>query len=1546
MTSNGPKKIGKYDVEKIIGRGGMGVVYKAIDAALGRPVAIKMMTASYAEDADLLKRFYREAQFTGNLHHPNIVTVYDLGDLEGNPYFVMEFLEGESLDSIIGSRREVSLLQKLSYITQVCSGLEYAHRQRVVHRDIKPANVMVMKDGAVKIVDFGIARLGNDRLTRPQQVMGSYHYMSPEQINDKEVDARTDIFSTGVVLYQLLTGRLPFDASDVVSTLMKVINTPAPPLSEFVSGYPQELDEIVNKALQKNKEDRYQSAEEFSFDVLQVSEKLTQEEIGGILQHAEGLCEEGDLTAAREEALQALRLDRQSTRANEMLRRIQQLALKRQHVESARVLVAQAEESLANRDFGHAFESLEEAKALDTSDVFLGKAVEVVRILKERSDKLRNAIREAASARAAGRLEAAQKAINEALEIEPEDPQVVELVQAISRDLNEQKLRKELESLLEQARTQIANDRFSDALNVLTKARSLGMESHTVTELIERANNGLEQERRRRERDRLISSIEGALSRKEFKSACDVADEALHQFPADARLLELKQSAEEQRADDERRRCIQDQIDAAQRLVEQGRTSDAQEVLKAALERYPAQSMLQSAISSVEHRIALEVAEHRKSEYIRNAKDSIRRKAYEDAIQSLMRAKSEYPGNDFDDLLQFAHEQQNKDELELKIEAITKEARGHLDADEHEQAIEIVESALREMPVESLKILAAEARRRLVEFQRGVQDAISNSQRLLDLERADQAVGMLQSQPRSYSRVPEFVSALENARRMQAKLQTIDAAKQQIWELLADGNLDGASTLLEQCCSDFGARGDLDQLRHEIESERARLRVRAFETEIVEAEMLARMGSHEAAIRTLDSVSESVASVPPQLKSRYDSVRQHSIAELERLKVEAEKRERERIRAESQERERKERERRQAEEYARKESEAKAKQEAEGKAKREAEVRKQERQAKERQEAEKRAREEAEIRQRRKLEEQLQAQKQADKDDKDKDTDAGPDLTLPYGPMGPIRPTAPPVRGGDQRTFVPQNKKSEPNVAELTPPQGLAIHGPTSSWRVEDTRISAGPPSAASNEAPPAELGESSLKTAPPLSHETAVPLPQTEPSGGVPAKLIAGAVAVALVLGAGWFLLRPHPATSTVAVEFATSPPGIQLRVKDQGCVSPCRMSLPDGNYVVNAQLDGYKSAEIPFSVNKSEGSKTVNVSLQQMSNTSTASASVSENAAGAAAAAAKTGTLIVHANVNDAKVFIDDKESGTTSDGTFQIPLVPKRHRIRVEKDGFEKSRPQWATIRAGAESQATFKLKPAPSASSTASADNKTTQSAATSNNQAKPAQTEDTTKLAAQSQTPQQPASQPPQVVAPKPQPPADDGSQLWASIGNSTRREDFENFRNHFPNSPHADQAAKKIEQIDWEDARAKKDESSIQAFLTKYPNGPFSDIARKELQKLQAQKLQAADRQAIVSVLKTFEGAYNTRNADELASIWPGLPKQELKKIRDSFKQANAVNMRLQYSDPTINGDRASVNCKRSVQFTFKEGARPEVTDHVTIQLHKTDGAWRVDSVR
>src|SRR5262245_59744343 len=245
----------------------MGVLFRGIDPVLDREVAIKLMLLDFSEDEEQLRaRFYREARAIAKLQHRNIVTVFEFAEENTTPYIVMEFLQGASLASRMKSPLPISLEDKLNIVSQLCDALNYAHEQGVVHRDVKPANVFLLPDGSVKLLDFGIAKVQiSTQMTRTRDVLGSVSYMSPEQADGAgPTDGRSDIFSTGGLLYELLTGRKPFDSDAPTATILKILNEQPTPVTDFVPGVPASLVAASNKALAKKPEDRFATAGEMS----------------------------------------------------------------------------------------------------------------------------------------------------------------------------------------------------------------------------------------------------------------------------------------------------------------------------------------------------------------------------------------------------------------------------------------------------------------------------------------------------------------------------------------------------------------------------------------------------------------------------------------------------------------------------------------------------------------------------------------------------------------------------------------------------------------------------------------------------------------------------------------------------------------------------------------------------------------------------------------------------------------------------------------------------------------------------------------------------------------------------------------------------------------------------------------------------------------------------------------------------------------------------------------------------------------------------------
>jgi serine/threonine-protein kinase len=262
---------GRYRIQRKLGAGGMADVYLAEDQELGRRVAIKILNNRHANDAQFIERFRREAKNAAALNHPNIVSIYDRGEAEDTYYIAMEFLDGRTLKELIISRGAAPINVAIEYARQILSALRFAHRHGIVHRDIKPHNVLVDGEGRVKVTDFGIARAGTSQMTETGSIVGTAQYLSPEQARGGEVDPRSDLYSLGVVLYELLTGKTPFDGETPVEIAMKHLSTAPKPPSKLRPDIPPDLDMVVMRALAKTPDDRYQSADEMEADLERVA---------------------------------------------------------------------------------------------------------------------------------------------------------------------------------------------------------------------------------------------------------------------------------------------------------------------------------------------------------------------------------------------------------------------------------------------------------------------------------------------------------------------------------------------------------------------------------------------------------------------------------------------------------------------------------------------------------------------------------------------------------------------------------------------------------------------------------------------------------------------------------------------------------------------------------------------------------------------------------------------------------------------------------------------------------------------------------------------------------------------------------------------------------------------------------------------------------------------------------------------------------------------------------------------------------------------------
>ncbi|HET9938554.1 MAG TPA: Stk1 family PASTA domain-containing Ser/Thr kinase [Gaiella sp.] len=286
---------GRYRLERKLGSGGMADVWLAEDQELGRKVAIKMLHERYANDTQFVERFRREATHAAGLSHPNVVSIYDRGEAEGSYFIVMEYVEGRTLKELLVTRGPCPVPVAISYVRQVLAALRYAHRNGIVHRDIKPHNVLVDHEGRVKVADFGIARAGSSQMTEAGSIIGTAQYLSPEQARGAPVDESSDLYSTGIVLYELLTGELPFTGETPVEIAMKHLSQVPPAPSSIRPEIPRDLDLVVLRALAKEPADRYRSAKEMDRDLELVGRG---EPVGTETEAAATMVLRGETTAA------------------------------------------------------------------------------------------------------------------------------------------------------------------------------------------------------------------------------------------------------------------------------------------------------------------------------------------------------------------------------------------------------------------------------------------------------------------------------------------------------------------------------------------------------------------------------------------------------------------------------------------------------------------------------------------------------------------------------------------------------------------------------------------------------------------------------------------------------------------------------------------------------------------------------------------------------------------------------------------------------------------------------------------------------------------------------------------------------------------------------------------------------------------------------------------------------------------------------------------------------------------------------------------------
>ncbi len=814
-------------------------MFRAWDPVTRRNVAIKVLLTE--NDPDMLARFFIEVQATAKLKHKNIVTIYDFN--EKPPYIVMELVEGESLQQVISRRAPFSLLQKVRILSQAAEGLVSAHQSGIVHRDIKPANMMVLPNGDVKIMDFGIARVTGEteaRRTRQGDLIGTILYMSPERIQGSEADACGDIFSFGVVGYELITGKHPFEGKDYASVIYKITSEDPPPVHKLVPDCPEVLDLVLQRATAKDREVRYQRMDEILFDLKPVLLELEHQQAAAMMLDLQKLIESGQLAEAQEKVRGVLELDptnREARQVHETLLRDQRKRMVRAKVET---LIREGSEELEKRQFNKAIQSFEAALKLDPETQvgeLLGQAKAALEANRQASRLLSEARREML----AGNLDAAHENAALAAEADPRHLEAAGLRDRLRQQIEQRDRQMRVERALRRADELLAHGSFEEARAALAEVEA-DASPETVRDY--RLRIDVEQaEQARRAREQRVQNATAKATQLLHANLLAEAEDTLHalleEFPdatgAGQLLASIQQHIEAQR----RAEAIGKIAQQATPLLQAQNFAEARRVLESGLETFPADTVLGRLLDRA---LELQKGFERTqgiTQTLREAQELRAAGKIEGALarvgQGLATYGPEITLNDLKRQLEFEHEQQVY-AAGLR-EALAKGQRLIEEGKFAEAAAGLETSAAKypgEPELASLLALARHAQAQLEEKQKVSQtlaqvEALGRRQDWrAALECAEEA---LQSYPYNSS-LSEAAARAREQWRQQQRQQNVERRRVLIEQALDAGNLARAANELRTAREDFPDETAFAPLEERLRQGRIEAQLAALEQEV------------------------------------------------------------------------------------------------------------------------------------------------------------------------------------------------------------------------------------------------------------------------------------------------------------------------------------------------------------------------------------------------------------------------------------------------------------------------------------------------------------------------------------------------------------------------------------------------------------------------------------------------------------------------------------------------------------------------------------------
>ncbi len=765
------QKIGKYEVIEELGRGAMGVVYKGKDPFIGRYVALKTITTGLQDQPELLQRFYREAQAAGGLQHPNVVIIYDLGEAQdGTPYIAMEFLEGEDLEKYINEQRQIPLSQKIGFIVQVASALSYAHKRGVVHRDIKPANIVVTKDGTPKVLDFGIARLVDTSRSQTGLLIGTVNYMSPEQVRGERVDARSDIFSLGVMFYELICWQRPFLGSNFTAVMLAIISQEPRALNELAPDCPKDLADVVHKLLRKDVAERYQSLEEFIIDVDPVWKRLQRESVSDLVLQGEKLIQNKNFSAARDLLRQAVLIDTSHTHAKTLLEKVN-AELKRSLVKPEVDTHVQKAESLFKA--GKLTEASAEAEAALKLDSMFAPAQDLLKKVQEEAEKLKTVkelLRTTKQRLAEGSLTEAESSLKKVLEIEAGGKEAQELKRQLEEEKVRRETRKRLLDSMQQARNLWTQQKYDECIKILTALQKDFPGEAEVSKLLETVR----EDQAEQEKHQKLAEAKSLLSEQRFADALGVLEPVLQRYKDDPAVRKLYDHIQTERKIHAQRVRLEREQAALKKLVAEEKWSDALNKGEALVKEFPDEIELARMVEYARSQQAMLDHQRKLKEKSNEVLKWLDKADYPKAVKAAEQALEQFPGNlELKQMLDEARTKQQEKEHKEFVEKQIRSIKAAMASDNHTEAINLAQQTLavvkHDTDVTQL-LQFAQREREMRDQKKSQDDQLKTVALLLKKEKFDEASKELQKAEKTQifnpldPRVQELMRAVKEKR--------------------------------------------------------------------------------------------------------------------------------------------------------------------------------------------------------------------------------------------------------------------------------------------------------------------------------------------------------------------------------------------------------------------------------------------------------------------------------------------------------------------------------------------------------------------------------------------------------------------------------------------------------------------------------------------------------------------------------------------------------------------------------------------------------------